>query len=186
NIIGTLLGLDGKTKDNENTRKDLEEMGNRHDLHLINRPNGKPYLPPACYTMSPVEKSNFLQLLKDLKVPDGYSSNISRGVSVKDHKISNLKSHDGHILMQDVLLIALRASVISRTQSRLVKAAQPEGSIAEGYIKEECLNFCSRYFEGVETSFNRPLRNDENVVGQEMYMFNSSGRKLGKVEILDL
>ncbi|GJX08844.1 hypothetical protein Tco_0196776 [Tanacetum coccineum] len=272
NILGTLLDLDGKTKDNENTRKDLEEMGIRHDLHLINRPNGKPYLPPACYTMSPVEKSNFLQLLKDLKVPDGYSSNISRGVSLKDHKISNLKSHDGHILMQDVLPIALRASVMSRTQSRVVKAvtdycfffkglcakvldpseldkmeyqlvrtlceleqifppsfftvmvhltihliyeaklggpvhyrwmypverylmqlksyvrnkAQPEGSIAEGYIKEECLNFCSRYFEGVETPFNRPLRNDENVVGKEMYMFNSSGRKLGKVEILEL
>ncbi|GKA14231.1 RNA-directed DNA polymerase, eukaryota, reverse transcriptase zinc-binding domain protein [Tanacetum coccineum] len=263
-------GLDGKTK--ENTRKDLKEMGIRHDFHLINRPNGKPYLPPACYTMSPIEKSNFLQLLKDLKVPDGYSSNILRGVSVKDHKISNLKSHDGHILMQDVLPIALRASVISRTQSRLVKAvsdyffffkglcakvldpseldkmeyelvrrlceleqifppsfftvmvyltihliyeaklggpvhyrwmypverylmqlksyvrnkAQPEGSIAEGYIKEKCLNFCSRYFEGVETPFNHPLRNDENVVGKELYMFNLSGRKLGKVEILDL
>nr|GFB72370.1 transposon, En/Spm-like protein [Tanacetum cinerariifolium] len=57
NIIRTLLGLDGKTKDNENTRKDLEEIGIRRNLHLINRPNGKPYLPPACYTMSPVEKS---------------------------------------------------------------------------------------------------------------------------------
>ncbi|GJS58669.1 zinc finger, CCHC-type containing protein [Tanacetum coccineum] len=174
-------------------------------------------------------------------VPDGYSSNISRGVSMKDHKISNLKSHDGHILMQDVLPIALRASVMSRTQSRVVKAvtdycfffngvvrkimvyltihliyeakvggpvhyrwmypverylmqlksyvrnkAQPEGSIVEGYIKEECLNFCSRYFEGVETPFNRPPRNDENVVGKEIYMFNSSGRKLGKVKILKL
>ncbi|GJV69345.1 hypothetical protein Tco_1484854 [Tanacetum coccineum] len=119
-----VVGMFGwKTKDNENTRKDLEEMGIRHDLHLINRPNGKPYLPPACYTMSPVEKSNFLQLLKDLKVPDGYSSNILRGVSLKDHKISNLKSHDGHILMQDVLPIALRHQFISITnQSRLVKA----------------------------------------------------------------
>nr|GEV38264.1 ribose 5-phosphate isomerase, type A [Tanacetum cinerariifolium] len=99
NIMGTLLGLEGKTKDNKNTRKDLKEMGIRHDLYLINLPNGKPYLPPACYTMSPVEKSNFLQLLKDHKLPDG---------------------------------------------------------------------------------------NNENVVGKEMYMFNSSGRKLGKVEILDL
>nr|GEY42935.1 hypothetical protein [Tanacetum cinerariifolium] len=121
NILRTLLDLDGKTKDNENTRKDLEEIGIRHDLHLINYPNGKPYLPPACYTMSPIEKSNFLQLLKDLKVPDGYSSNISRGVSLKDHKIFNLKCHDGHILMQDVLPIALQASVMSRAQSRVVK-----------------------------------------------------------------
>lgn len=63
---------------------------------------------------------------------------------------------------------------------------RPEGSIAEGYIKEECLTFCSRYFEGVETSFNRIPRNDENIIGIEMYMLNSGGRKLGKVEIVEL
>ncbi|GJU24568.1 hypothetical protein Tco_1163189 [Tanacetum coccineum] len=121
NLLGTLLNLDGKTKDNENSRKDLMEMGIRHDLHLINRPNKKPYMPPACYTMSSVEKSNFLQVLKSLKVPDGYSSNISRGVSMKDRKLINLKSHDGHILMQDILSIALRVSMLSRAQSRVVK-----------------------------------------------------------------
>nr|GFC33892.1 hypothetical protein [Tanacetum cinerariifolium] len=71
-------------------------------------------------------------------------------------------------------------------KSHVCNNAQPEGSIAEGYIKGECLNFFSRYFEGVETPFNRPLRNDENVVGKEMYMFNLSCRKLGKVEIIDL
>nr|GEU94081.1 hypothetical protein [Tanacetum cinerariifolium] len=158
NIIGTLLGLDGK--DNKNTRKDLKEMGIRHDLHLINRPNEKPYLPPACYTMSPVEKSNFLQLLKDLKVPDGYSSNILRGVSVKDHKISNLKSHDGHILMQDVLLIALRESVISRTQSRLVKAVS---LLQEENVDEEVLslaigpNIAAKQYKGFITNSYRFL-----------------------------
>ncbi|GJW63287.1 hypothetical protein Tco_0115171 [Tanacetum coccineum] len=40
--------------------------------------------------------------------------------------------------------------------------------------------------DGVETPFNRPPRNDVNVVRKEMYMFNSSGHKLGKVEILEL
>jgi hypothetical protein len=37
--------------------------------------------------------------------------------------------------------------------------ARPEGSIAEAYIAEECLTFCSKYMEGVETRFNRPPRN---------------------------
>lgn len=73
-----------------------------------------------------------------------------------------------------------------RLKSYVRNKAQPEGSIAEGYIKEECLNFCSSYFEGVETPFNRPPRNNVNVAGKEMYMFNSGGRKLGKVEILEL
>jgi hypothetical protein len=37
--------------------------------------------------------------------------------------------------------------------------ARPEGSIAEAYIAEECLTFCSRYMEDVETRFNRAPRN---------------------------
>ena len=41
----------------------------------------------------------------------------------------------------------------------------PEGSIAEKYIAEECLAFCSRYFKSVETAFNRPVRNVEVSMG---------------------
>ena len=40
---------------------------------------------------------------------------------MKDRKITNLKSHDGHILMQDILPIALRVSMLSRAQTRVVK-----------------------------------------------------------------
>nr|GEW33570.1 hypothetical protein [Tanacetum cinerariifolium] len=183
-----------------------------NNLHLINRHNKKPYMPPACYTMSSAEKSNFLHVLKSLKVPDGYSSNISRGVSMKDRKLINLKSHDGHILMQDILPIALRVSMLSQAQSRVEaklggpihyrwmypikryltwlksyvrNRVQPEGSIAEAYIKDECLTFCSRYFEGVETLFNRPSRNDEHILDKEMYILNMGGRKLGKVPFLE-
>ena len=43
--------------------------------------------------------------------------------------------------------------------------AAPEGCIAEGYIVEECLTFCSRYMEGVETIFNRPTRTIEEATG---------------------
>ena len=39
--------------------------------------------------------------------------------------------------------------------------ARPEGSIAEAYVVDECLTFCSRYFDDVETRFNRPSRNKE-------------------------
>lgn len=44
--------------------------------------------------------------------------------------------------------------------------AQPEGSIAEGYIAEECMIFCSRYLPNVESKTNRPQRNyDETAIG---------------------
>jgi len=110
NLLGTFLNLEGKSKDNEKARKDLQNMEIRAHLWLIENPNKKPYIPPAEYTMSSDDKERFLKVLKYLKVPDAYASNISRLVNLKDRKISNLKSHDNHILMQDILLIALRAS----------------------------------------------------------------------------
>ncbi|GJY24756.1 transposon, En/Spm-like protein [Tanacetum coccineum] len=187
NVLGTLLNLDGKTKDNEKSRKDLMEMGIRHELHLKNHPNKKAYLPPACYTMTSVEKSNFLQILKNLKVPDGYASNISRGVSLKDRSFDMRELDKNEMTLKPKLGGTVHYQmVVSRGTSYVRNKAQPEGSIAEAYIKDECLTFCSRYFEGVETPFNRPPRNDESIVGKEMYMLNSSGRKLGKLEIIEL
>ncbi|KAA8525594.1 hypothetical protein F0562_007449 [Nyssa sinensis] len=49
--------------------------------------------------------------------------------------------------------------------------AHPEGSIAEGYLVEECMNFCGRYLEDVKTMSNRPIRNYDGN--------NKSGRGLG-------
>lgn len=37
----------------------------------------------------------------------------------------------------------------------------PEGSIAENYIADECMNFASRYLRGVETRLTRPPRNKD-------------------------
>ncbi|XP_075640179.1 uncharacterized protein LOC142611913 [Castanea sativa] len=167
NIIGTLLNLDGKTKDNLKARQDLKDM-----------------------------------VLKDVRVSDGYSSNISRCVKLKECKISGMKSHDNHILMQQLFPIAIRGSLppevsrslidlscffreicskvlnveelealekriavtlyLLRLKSYVHNKTYPEGSIAEGYIAEECLTFCSRYFKFVETAFNRPVRNVED------------------------
>ncbi len=110
NLIGTLLNLDGKTKDNLKARLDLKDMGIRQELHPTELANDKFYTPPACYTMSTQEKDLFLTVLKNMKVPDGYSSNISRCVNLKERKLSNLKSHDCHILMQDIFPLALRSS----------------------------------------------------------------------------
>ena len=66
----------------------------------------------------------------------------------------------------------------------------PEGSIAEGYIADECITHCSRYFEGVETRFNRPRRNDDTVEltpTQDAPLHVTFGRPMGKIEnvILD-
>lgn len=39
--------------------------------------------------------------------------------------------------------------------------ARPEGCIAEGYIIDECLTFCSMYLTDIETRFNREHQNED-------------------------
>lgn len=106
-IIGTLLNMKGKTKDSLNSRKDLEEMGIRKELHPKN--DGAGFLcATASYVLSKKEKQVFCKRLLNLTLPDGYSSNISNRVSLQDCKILSLKSHDCHVLIQQVLSVALR------------------------------------------------------------------------------
>nr|XP_016455321.1 PREDICTED: uncharacterized protein LOC107779400 [Nicotiana tabacum] len=66
-----------------------------------------------------------------------------------------------------------------RTQKSYVRNnAHPEGSIAEGYLAEESLTFCSRYLKNMSTKFNKPARNDDGSMSYwEMSIFKKSGQK---------
>uniref|UniRef100_A0A803PCS7 Transposase n=1 Tax=Cannabis sativa TaxID=3483 RepID=A0A803PCS7_CANSA len=107
-IVGTLLNIPGKTKDTLAGRLDLKEMGVKSELHPTVSEK-RTYLPPACFTLSKDEKRKFCETLANIKVPDGYSSNISNLVSIKDFRLIGLKSHDCHALMQQLLPIAMRS-----------------------------------------------------------------------------
>ncbi|XP_024013230.1 uncharacterized protein LOC112087553 [Eutrema salsugineum] len=105
-IVSTLLHC-RKSKDGLNARKDLQVLGIRKDLHP--RPQGKrTYLPAAPWSLSKEEKKIFCSRLHEFKGPDGYCSNISRCVSVDNPNIMGMKSHDYHVLMQQLLPVALR------------------------------------------------------------------------------
>ncbi|XP_077232330.1 uncharacterized protein LOC143868769 [Tasmannia lanceolata] len=246
-----------KTKDTEEARLDLEEMS------LRSRDS---------FTMSRKQKKFFCEVLKRVKVPDGYAANISRCVNLESLKISGLKSHDFHVLMQQLLPLAVRPTLPKKVSSVLIdlcnffkelcskvstgeqferlssqiavtlccletifppgffdimvhlpihlayeaklagpvhyrwmypverylltlksyvrNRSRPEGSIAEGYLADECLTFCSRYLQSVETRFNRPLRNDDNrahVAEEHVWgVFSHTGRLFGGPNIDDL
>ncbi|VFQ65998.1 unnamed protein product [Cuscuta campestris] len=59
--------------------------------------------------------------------------------------------------------------------------AQPEGSIAEAYIADECLTFCSRYLHRAETRFNRLERNEDGgkTQHQVISVFSKFGKTIG-------
>ena len=119
-VLGTLLNIDGKSKDTLKARLDLVDMGIRAELHPEHR--GDSYVvPPACYTLSPDERRDIAEFLKSVKFPDGYASNIARCVSEKDHKVSGMKSHDCHVLLQRLLPIAIRKCLPKDVYTALVE-----------------------------------------------------------------
>lgn len=121
NVHGTVLNMDGKTKDNLKARLDLVEKGIRTELHPQKIGSDRTYLPLACFSMVPKEKDDFLKVLKGIKVPDGYASNISRCIKLKQRKIGGLKSHDAHVMMQQLLPIALRGSLPKKVVLPLIE-----------------------------------------------------------------
>lgn len=262
-IVGTLLNLDGKKKDNIKSRFDLELMKIRPELHAPPTGDGKFLFHPACYTMTLAEKKAFCEFLREIKVPDGYSSKISHYVDATKAKISGMKCHDCHVFLHRYLPLSIRgvlpadvceaiielcsffreicskkldteilkklASSIAvtlcklemifppsffdvmlhlpihlaqeaitggpvqyrwmypierflrRLKSFVKNKARPEGSIAEAYILQECVNFCSMYLQGVETRINQPSRNEDvqsDNSSTKFQIFGTIGRPL--------
>ncbi|KAG8364929.1 hypothetical protein BUALT_Bualt18G0049800 [Buddleja alternifolia] len=250
NILGTLLDIDGKTKDNIRARFDLQLLGIRHELHpkLV----GNSYLvPPACYTLSTAEKRKVCSFLASVKYPDDYVASLSKRVDTKNFRLIGMKTHDCHTILQQLLPLSIRGLLndnvcealhgvshffrklcskalntvelehledqIALTLCKLERIfppaffdimmhlpihlsnilyrylyklkqyvgnkAFPEGSMAEGYIAQECLTFCSMYLNDIETQFNKAERNYERHRGRSregLSVFSENSRLVGK------
>ena len=96
-ILGTLLDIEGKSKDNEEARLDMQHLGIRMDQHPEHE-NGKFTLPPALYKLEKDDKKLLCKFLHEVKLPDGYASNIRRCVDENRCQLSGLKTHDYHII----------------------------------------------------------------------------------------
>ncbi|KAA0040992.1 hypothetical protein E5676_scaffold228G00330 [Cucumis melo var. makuwa] len=121
---GTLLDIPGKAKDGLNARRDLADLKIRPELTPING-DKKIFIPLACYALTKKEKRFLLKTLSKMKVPRGYSSNVRNLVSIEDSKLDGLKSHDCHVLLQQLLLVAIR-SVLSKHNKILDKSPNDE------------------------------------------------------------
>jgi hypothetical protein len=108
-IIGTLLDMLRKSKDGLKSRTNLVQFELRPELYPISRPNGKYFLPPASYTLTAEEKKTFYQFLRGVRVPMGFSSNISKLVSMNGLSMYGYNSHDYHVMMMVFLTIAIWA-----------------------------------------------------------------------------
>jgi hypothetical protein len=94
--------MEGKSKDSEKARLDMEHLGIRKDQQIVLE-NGKYTLPSALYTLGKDEMTWLCQFLEGVKMPDGYASNIKRSVDVNKCKVSVLKTHDCHVIFLETI-----------------------------------------------------------------------------------
>ncbi|CAN6697412.1 unnamed protein product [Malus baccata var. baccata] len=105
-VVGTLLDIE-KSKDGLAAHADLEVFNIRRSQHP-RREGNRTFLPPTLFMLKREEKTAFCKMLSTIRVPNGYCSNLSRCVHVNERKIHELKSHDCHVLMQQLLSVAIR------------------------------------------------------------------------------
>ncbi|BBN69432.1 hypothetical protein Prudu_941S000100 [Prunus dulcis] len=161
-IIGTLLEIPGKNKDEIAARLDLLNMGVKTDLQP-EYGERRTRLPHGPWNLSKAEKR---------EVPEGYSSNIKNLVSLQDSRLLGLKSHDCHTLMQQLLPVAIRSvlekparyaitrlcfffNAICAKTVDVSKLDKLEEDViyesAERYIAEEAVEFCTQHLSDVST-----------------------------------
>ena len=242
NIVNTILQVDTRSKDNVNARKDLKRLKIRDHLH-VDETQTNPELPEAPHYMNPANKRLFCSVAKHAKFPDGYASYLFNKVRLDDKKIVGLKTHDCHIIFQDIFPFAVSKTMPASVSLPLIKLSNyfkkvcskiihpseiekledeipeilcelemifppsffdimehlivhiatevlyagpvqfrnmwsperfigkvknwvhtrshPEGSIAESYVFDESLTFCSRYLHDCSTKFNKASRHDD-------------------------
>ena len=68
--------------------------------------NGRP--PRALFCLTSKDKIEVMRWMKKIKFPDGYAAGLKRAVNLKTGKLTGLKSHDFHILMERIILVMFR------------------------------------------------------------------------------
>jgi hypothetical protein len=108
NVLITVMGVKTKTKDNLKARCDVEIYCYRPELRVMNLGEGRVSVPKACYSLTVDEKKVLLEWIMRLHPSNGYASNLSRCVDMRELKLAGMKSHDCRVVMEWILLITLR------------------------------------------------------------------------------
>ncbi|CAL8168411.1 unnamed protein product [Prunus armeniaca] len=211
-IIGTLLEIHGKNKDEIAARLDLLNMGVKTDLQP-EYGERRTRLPPGPWNLSRAEKREVCNSFCGMKVPEGYSSNIKNLVSLQDSRLLGLKSHDCHTLMQQLLPVAIHSVLEKPARFAITRlcfffnaicaktvCVCLRSCIAERYIAEEDVEFCTEHLSDVSTvgvpssqkmGVSKPLSGctvsvvDRNLLNQaHLYVLENTEEVLPYIELL--
>jgi len=114
-------------------------MIEQDNLHLEKIDDGRHYLSPASYNLSKEEKESMFECLSSIKVPSGFSSNIKGITDEPEKKFLNLKSHDYHVLMTQLLPVVLRGILPPHVRLATVKLCAFINAISQKAINPKQL-----------------------------------------------
>jgi hypothetical protein len=128
-LLGTLLNMDGKTRDHGHARADIKKMGIGPELWLDDSVKGME-LPTSCITLSKHGK----------KVPSDYSTNISRLISFLDLKVApGVKSHDYHVLLTQMVAVGIQNILPAIVREPIMNLCFFFNAIGQKVLSEEAL-----------------------------------------------
>jgi hypothetical protein len=84
--------------------------------------------------MSKEEKMSLCSCLHGIKVPTGYSSNVKRLVNMKTLKLVGMKSHDCHMMMIQLLAVAIRGILPDKVRDPIIKLCSFFNAISQKVI----------------------------------------------------
>jgi hypothetical protein len=138
-LIGILLNTNGKTRDHGHARADLRKMGIRQELWLDDFIKGTE-LPTSCITLSKNENKELCGFLKNVKVPSGYLTNVSRLISLPELKIApGVKSHDYHVLLTQIIVIGIQNILRVKVREAIVNFCFFFNAIGQKVLSEDAL-----------------------------------------------
>ena len=142
NVLRTIMG----EKDTSLVREDMRALRIRPWLWLqdcVDVPRGSKLKPHAPYVLLPADKKVFLSCIGDLRVPSGYSSSMRKHV-VKG-KLQSLKSHDMHVLSQQILPMALRHILHPSARAGIIRLSIVFQKVCSKEVKPQEIVWLKQY-----------------------------------------
>jgi hypothetical protein len=159
------MNIGGTSKDSLAIRLDMQHLRIKKELHPVELENGQFELPVASWTLKKEEKRVLIYFFNEFKVPTGYCVNLKRLVNMRELKFNYgpMKAHDYHVIMTQLLPIALRGILTPKVRAPIIKLCwffnaiskkvidvstldQLQWDIAETLIRLE-MHFSPTYFD---------------------------------------
>ncbi|XP_074369118.1 uncharacterized protein LOC141709581 [Apium graveolens] len=119
-LLGTLLNIPRKTKDGESVRLDMADMGIRTELRP-KTPGKKEKVPLASWNLSNAEKKVVCSSFLQMKLLDGFCSNIKNLVNMEKLRLGGMKSHDFHTILHHLLPISIRSVLQKQVRCAIIR-----------------------------------------------------------------